>query len=166
MKYIDENNNIVEANSYREAAKALYGEEFYQNPGHKNESLISTLALDYQLPVTAEVYQLGDKQGTYWGVSAATPIRHTLRPYGEITSKVDFIYEGTGIVLDEESYPEYRSDSLNPHNWVNCWGSDIYGNRCSCWYYVSDEDMGKELDCIDIDYRSPNDVILMEEVED
>ena len=54
-KYIDENGKIIEAASYREAAKKLYGEEFYQNPAHQQESQLSTLSFDWKLPVTVNV---------------------------------------------------------------------------------------------------------------
>lgn len=80
--YTDETGKTVKAKNYQEAAVKLYGQKMYKVTGHDD-----TLGTTYAQPhrnadgsgyATVYVYQEGDKQGTYWGVQAATPERHTL----------------------------------------------------------------------------------------
>ena len=71
--YIDENNNTVKANNYQEASEKLYGQ-------HKGYSgCPTTYAYVHKGYAEVKVYKEGDKIGTYYGVQAATPEKHTLR---------------------------------------------------------------------------------------
>lgn len=72
-KYIDENKNEIRANNYQEAAEKLYG----QYKGYNGCRTTYTRVHNGYADVL--VYAEGDKIGTYWGVAAATPVRHTLR---------------------------------------------------------------------------------------
>ena len=71
--YIDENNNTIKANNYREAAVKLYG----QSKGYSGCNTTYTRVRRGYADV--EVYNAGDKIGTYYGVQAAKPTRHTLK---------------------------------------------------------------------------------------
>lgn len=71
--YIDESNNTVKANNYQEAAIKLYGQakSINGNP--------TTLVYRHNGYAEVRVYKEGDKIGSYYGVSAATPVYHTLK---------------------------------------------------------------------------------------
>lgn len=80
-RFIDEQNKVVVAKNFQEAAEKLYGQTPYQNPAiTKFESLLETTVVHKTHKGTADVkvYNVGDKQGTFWGVQAATPKLHTL----------------------------------------------------------------------------------------
>lgn len=81
MKYTDGTKN-VSAKNYNEAAEKLYGQEFYHNPCVRNDingDIPTTYVHVHKGYATVIVYNVGDKQGSYWGVQAAQPQRYTLR---------------------------------------------------------------------------------------
>lgn len=71
--FIDENNNMVKANNYREAAVKLYG----QNKGYNGCN--TTIVKVHHGYADVEAYNAGDKIGSYYGVQAARPTSHTLK---------------------------------------------------------------------------------------
>lgn len=163
-KYIDETGKIVEAANYEEAAKKLYGEEFYQNPAYTQESILSTLSLDWALPITVRIYAKGSKRGYGGDLPQQT---HVLKPYKWTTTvdfETDFVFENTPIRLEDEADFEYRSDTAEPNNYICCVGYDCFGNKYDVYYYVSDEEMESEnWEICDIDFTCPTDIVLREE---
>lgn len=83
MKYTyTDGTNTVTANNYQEAAEKLYGQHYYHNPGVRDDiegDISTTYAHVRRGFAEVEVYNIGDKQGTYWGVQAAKPARYILR---------------------------------------------------------------------------------------
>ena len=78
--YIDENGSRTRARNYHEAAVNLYGMTYYHNPATEGtEADLCTLYVRRTRPVQVDVFKVGDKQGTYWGVQAAHPQHHILR---------------------------------------------------------------------------------------
>jgi hypothetical protein len=77
-KYTD-GEKIVEAENYKEAAKKIFGLTYYPNPGSITGIIPTTYVYIHNGYAEVLVYNVGDKQGTYWGVGAATPKRYTLR---------------------------------------------------------------------------------------
>jgi len=76
--YVDEKGRSVKARSYKEAAENLYGQEHYYIPGFGNR--LRTTYVDRSIGyATVRKYRVGAKQGSYWGIQAARPVRHMLR---------------------------------------------------------------------------------------
>jgi len=76
--YSDEKGNTVKARNYTEAAEKLYGQKWYRVDGQ--ETLLPTTYCDRHLGYAeVKVYNVGDKQGSYWGVQSANPQEHTLK---------------------------------------------------------------------------------------
>lgn len=73
MKYIDENGNTTTAKNYLEAAERLFGQ------GKSYAGSATTYAHTRRGYADVLVYKAGDKIGSYYGVQAATPERHTLK---------------------------------------------------------------------------------------
>lgn len=90
MKKYTYGTKTVTAKNYKEAAEKLYGQTYYACPGAANPD-------KYKIPTTythvhsgyanVEVFNVGDKQGTYWGIQAALPQRyilHRIKPTGRL----------------------------------------------------------------------------------
>lgn len=76
MKYTDHKKTVT-AKNYQEAAEKLYGQTYYPNP--KGGGLVpTTYVVIHRGYADVEVFKVGDKLGTYWGVAKAHPKRHTL----------------------------------------------------------------------------------------
>lgn len=81
MKYTD-GIKTVTAKNYKEAAEKLYGQTYYACPGAANpdkDKIPTTYTHVYSGYADVEVFNVGDKQGSYWGVQAARPQRYRLR---------------------------------------------------------------------------------------
>lgn len=80
-RFIDEKNQVVKAKNYTEAAEKLYGQSTYHNPAvqeHIDSNLATTNCVKHKGYADVHVYPVGAKQGTFWGVEAATPVEHKL----------------------------------------------------------------------------------------
>ncbi len=80
-RFIDERNQVVEAKNYKEAAEKLYGQTLYHNPvvqEHLDSNLATTNVEKHKGYADVHVYRPGDKQGTFWGVEAATSEKHKI----------------------------------------------------------------------------------------
>ena len=68
------------------------------------------------------------------------------------------------IKLDSSADFEYRSHINGmrctcPDNWVSCGAIDSNGDRYTCWYFVSDDDISSDSwELSDIDYDNPDDI--------
>lgn len=71
--YSDETGKTIKAHNYQDAAEKLYGVAKDYNGRH------ATYVSRHNGYADVRVYAEGDKVGTYYGVQAATPTRHTLR---------------------------------------------------------------------------------------
>lgn len=80
MKYTD-GIKTVTAKNYKETAEKLYGQTYYQQPGSTNpdNTIPTTYTHVHSGYADVEVFNVGDKQGTFWGVQTARPQRHVLR---------------------------------------------------------------------------------------
>jgi hypothetical protein len=85
--YKDENGIIVRATNYRNAAEKLYNQEYYHNPACRPELATAKIPIVYTERhngyATVKVFNVGDKQGSHWGVQQTFPIKHTLKIYKE-----------------------------------------------------------------------------------
>ena len=82
MKKYTDGTQVVTAKNYQEAAEKLYGQHYYHCPGANQDTkkdIQTTYVYRHRGYADVAVYNIGDKQGTYWGVQAATPQHHTLR---------------------------------------------------------------------------------------
>lgn len=70
-KYIYKGNSVM-AKNYHEAAEKFFGQEFYKNPAN-NGKIQTTYVERHSGYAIVKVYKVGDKQGSFWGVQAATP---------------------------------------------------------------------------------------------
>lgn len=70
--FIDEKGNTIKAANYRDAAEKLYGQ------GKGINGCPTTYSTIHRGFAAVEVFKEGDKIGTFYGVQAATPERHTL----------------------------------------------------------------------------------------
>lgn len=83
--YIDETGRSVRASNYYEAAVALYGQSpdgysiWRSRPDGPIVARPTTYVWTRMGYAEVDVYRAGDKIGSYWGVEAAKPTRHTLR---------------------------------------------------------------------------------------
>lgn len=79
MKYTD-GIKTVTAKNYKEAAEKLYGQTYYQRPesADPNNTIPTTYTRVHSGYADVDVFNVGDKQGTFWGVQAARPRRHVL----------------------------------------------------------------------------------------
>lgn len=77
MKKYTDGINVVSAHNYAEAAKKLYGQTYYSNPG-SNGTIPTTYTEVHRGYADVLVFEVGDKQGTYWGVQAAQPQKYTI----------------------------------------------------------------------------------------
>lgn len=82
MKYTD-GKQVVAARSYKEAAEKLYGQAYYHDPGARDEITNTPIPTTYTEVhkgyAVVSVYNIGDKQGRYWGVQAARPTIYILK---------------------------------------------------------------------------------------
>lgn len=78
MKKYTDGYTTVTAKNYTDAAVKLYGQIYYKNPACKG-TVPTTCTHVYRGYADVEVYNIGDKQGTYWGCAAARPQRYILR---------------------------------------------------------------------------------------
>ena len=66
------NGKVVVARNYDDAAEKFFGQFYYPNP--LNGSILQTTYVNVHCGfATVKVYDIGDKQGSYWGIQAATP---------------------------------------------------------------------------------------------
>lgn len=74
-----ETGESVKAKNYKEAADKMFKCTYYQCP--KSDFTIPTVYAepDFHGSCIVKVYKPGDKQGSYWGVQAATPQKYTLK---------------------------------------------------------------------------------------
>lgn len=75
--YVDETGRTTTAKNYHEAACNLYGLSNYPNPQGGGE-LPTTYVRRHSRYAEVRVYNAGDKQGSFWGVQAATPTTHII----------------------------------------------------------------------------------------
>jgi hypothetical protein len=86
--YKDETGAIIKATNYRNAAEKLYNQQYYHNPACRPELETAKIPTVYTERhngyATVKVFNVGDKQGSYWGVQRAFPIKHILKIYKNI----------------------------------------------------------------------------------
>lgn len=70
-KYICEGKTI-DAKNYTEAAEKLFGQTYYKNP-QGGGTIPTTYVWRHNGYAEVKVFQVGDRQGSYWGVWAARP---------------------------------------------------------------------------------------------
>lgn len=78
MSKYEFNNKIVSAKNYQEAAEKIFGQEYYKNPSGSGE-IATTYTKRCKGCAIVRVYKIGDKQGRFWGVQAATPAEYKIR---------------------------------------------------------------------------------------
>lgn len=77
MKKYTDGVKTVKARNYQEAGEKLYGQQIYHIP-NRDWDLWTTYVTRHNGYATVKVYNVGDKQGTYWGVEAADPVMHKI----------------------------------------------------------------------------------------
>lgn len=83
--YMDESGRTVRASNYWDAAIVLYGQTtdgysiWRSRTGGPIVGVHTTYVKTRRGYAEVDVYKAGDKIGSYWGVQAARPTRHTVR---------------------------------------------------------------------------------------
>ena len=65
-------NKTISAKNYMEAANIFFNDTVYPNPSGCGD-LHTVYHITHKGFAEVKVYQVGDKQGSYWGVQAARP---------------------------------------------------------------------------------------------